>query len=88
MTLSSVPAAAGRPQPRTYIVVHARAYYLTPGDTNLMAAPLDANGAPSFTAARAINYTALSMREEVAVRELARSLGWLASAGIETALAP
>jgi hypothetical protein len=75
-------------EPRTYIVVHGNAYHLAPGGT-LLSSPIKTSGAPDFSASAEVDYARLGdKRAEIALREIERTLGWLASAGIEASLAP
>jgi hypothetical protein len=83
----STGQAAGA-EPRTYIVVHGNAYHLGPGG-GLLSSPIRISGAPDFNASAEVDYARLGdKRAEIALREIERSLGWLASAGIEASLAP
>lgn len=76
-------------EPRTYIVVHGNAYHLAPGGTGLLSSPIKSSGAPDFSASAEVDYARLGdKRAEIALREIERTLGWLASAGIEASLAP
>jgi len=75
-------------EPRTYIVVHGIAYHLAPGGT-LMSSPIKNAAVPDFSASAEVVYAKLGdKRAEIALREIERTLGWLASAGIEASLAP
>lgn len=76
---------AGPTLPRTYVVVHGRAYYLSPAGALMMAAPLTSGGAPDFAAAVAVDFAA-TRREEVALREIERLLFWISAIGAEGSL--
>ena len=87
-SISTGQQAAGA-EPRTYIVVHGNAYHLGPGGAPLLPSPIQISGVPEFNAAAEVDYARLGdKRAEIALREIERSLGWLASAGIEASLAP
>ena len=71
------------------MVVHGVAYYFPPGGAPLMSAPLTIPGVPDFAAGTVVDYVALGdQRVAVAIREIERSLTWLASVGVEASLAP